>query len=149
MLLDLLLCHMCNGLWNSWSALKFFESWKHEFWLSCKHADISICAQHPEGLNEGYWVYKQNPSVEEREGYITVILSSTTLDKGLAALKLAITSKHSLWCSSYSFDGNLANSWCSERTPNPKPFPNADIKPRLYTNASQRHRVLGHLSFYI
>lgn len=110
---------MCNCLWNSWWALKLIVRWKHELCLPCKHTDISICAQRPRGLKEVYRVYKQKPSSGRREGCFTVILSSTTLDKGLAVLKLAVTSKHSLWCSSYSFDGNLAHNWCSERTPNP------------------------------
>lgn len=45
------------------------------------------------------------PKSTRREGYFNVILSFPTLDKGLAALKLAVTSKHSLWCSSYSLMG--------------------------------------------
>lgn len=46
-------------------------------------------------LEEVYWMDNQNQTMLQREGF-NVILSSSTLDKGLAALKLAITSKHSL-----------------------------------------------------
>lgn len=65
---------------------------------------MCISAQHPQGLEEGYWMQldecywmdKQNQNCVRREGYFNVILSSPTLDKGLAALKLAVTSKQSL-----------------------------------------------------
>lgn len=73
------------------------------------------------------------PNSVGREGYFNVILSSPTLDKGLAALKLAVTSKHSLWCSSDSLMGIWlmadALKACSS------PSPNVEMKPRCYTNA--------------
>lgn len=87
-------------------------------------------------LDEDYWLDNQKQTVERREGYFNVILSSPTLDKGLAALKLAVTSKHSLWCSSYSLMGTwlMADAHCSPSSPN------AAVKPRRYTNVKLETR---------
>lgn len=70
---------------------------------------------------------KQNQNLR-RDGYFNVILSSPTLDKGLAALKLAVTSKHSLWCSNYS----LMGTWLIADKPKAHSSPSlkAEMKPR-------------------
>lgn len=76
------------------------------------------------GLLDG----QTKPNCVRREGYFNVILSSPTLDKGLAALKLAVTSKHSLWCSCYSLMGTwlMADALKAHSSPSP----NAEMNPR-------------------
>lgn len=124
-LTGLSICHTHNCLWNtqSWETCKRF---------ACKQTNISIWIS--TGTEWGLLSGQTKPNYARREGFFNVILSSTTLDKGLAALKLAITSKHSLWRSSSS----LMGTWLmfDALKEHPSPFPNVEIKPRQYTNSS-------------
>lgn len=119
------LCHFCSYTPNLTLQIPMYSSklcWQKYVWdpLGAGKRKICICAHHqqhptfPSANNIHrrwmtaagcYWLDKQNQNCVRREGYFNVILSSPTLDKGLAALKLAITSKHSLWCSNYSLMG--------------------------------------------
>lgn len=142
---------MCRCLCDSQRDLRPSESW--ETWIkfvfvhtinNTKHFYLCTASRRAEwGLFDG----KTKPNCVRREGYFNVILSSPTLDKGLAALKLAVTFKHSLWCSSYSLMGTwlMADALKAHSSPSP----NAEMKPRLYTNSNQRHTVLHCFHFYI
>lgn len=123
---------MCHCLYKSQRDLRPAVRWKT--WIrfvfvhtinNTKH--FYLCTTST-GADWGLLDGQTKPNCVRREGYFNVILSSPTLDKGLAALKLAVTSKHSLWCSSYSLMGTwlIADALKAHSSPSP----NAEMKPR-------------------